>query len=148
MAFFITCLFMTQQMKTQQIQNFSTDSKIFLNRFKISVQHIGFKILKHPVSIVCTKFQNTTLMQYKFLIYSLPSTYYKTEKSTSLCYFEICFMHNIEGISDRWRYNSLSIYMYYIDRKSFHRLSETPSILCLKLCQNNGVGRTFWSYSR
>ena len=56
--------------------------------------------------------------------------YYKTKKSTSLRYFDTCFLHNIGRVSDKRWHDSLST--YYIDKKSCHRLSETPPILCMK----------------
>ena len=34
------------------------------------------------------------------------------------------------------------------DMESCHRLSETLPVLCIIMCQNNGVKRTFWSYIR
>ena len=71
--------------------------------------------------------------------------FYKTKKSALLCHFEKCFMNKIGGVSDRRWHDSLS--MYYIDKESYHRLSETPPILCIKHVKNNGVKRNFWSYS-
>ena len=42
-------------------------------------------------------------------------------------------MHNVEGVSDRWWHNFLS--MHYIDNESYHGVSETSSII---VKQKNG----------
>jgi len=42
--------------------------------------------------------------------------YYKAKKSAWLSYFETCFVHNIEEVSDRRLHDSLSL--YYIDEES------------------------------
>ena len=52
--------------------------------------------------------------------------YYKTIKSVYLRYFDICFVHNIGGVYDRWWHDSLS--MQYIDKESCHHFSETPRV--------------------
>ena len=54
----------------------------------------------------------------------------QTKKSSSLCYFDTYFIHNIGGVSDRRWHNSFSL--QYIDKETCHRLSETSSILYIK----------------
>ena len=55
---------------------------------------------------------------------------YKTKTSFSFHYFDICFMNNIGGASDRYWHDYLSL--YYTNKESCHRLSETPPIVCIK----------------
>ena len=57
-------------------------------------------------------------------------TYSKTKKSSSLHYFDTCFMPNISEDSNRRWHDSLSIVC--MNKESCHRLSETPPILYIK----------------
>ena len=66
--------------------------------------------------------------------------YYKTKKFRLLKPY---VLHNIGGVSDRRWHDSLSL--YYIDRESCHRLTETPPIFCIK--EYNEGTQTFQSYS-
>ena len=56
-----------------------------------------------------------------------------TKKSASHRYFDPCYMHNI-GVYDRIWQNSLTFSMYYIDKDSCHRISETLPYIVHKTC--------------
>lgn len=75
------------------------------------------------------------------------SMYCKIKLSTSLCYFDTGFMYNIGRVSDRKLHDSL--YMHYIDKKSWIRSSSMRnySNIVHKTCVKMIVRRTFWSYS-
>ena len=64
---------------------------------------------------------------YWFLIYC------KTKKSAALSYIDMFYAQiHIRAVSDSLWHDSLSI-MYYIDKESYRRLSEThPIVLCIK----------------
>ena len=47
----------------------------------------------------------------------------------------------LEYLLPIWHDSLISV---YIDKESYHRLSETLLIFCIKRCQNNGVRQTFW----
>ena len=73
---------------------------------------------------------NLTKFSDRFF-YMFKCRYYNTRKFTSLHYSDTyVIMHNIRVVYDsQWNY-SLSI--WYIDKESCHRLSETPAILYMK----------------
>ena len=65
-----------------------------------------------------------------YLLYICTGLSRKKGSLLFLTYFDRYFMHNMRVVSDRRWHDSLSV--YYTDKESCHRLSETPFILCTK----------------
>ena len=99
----------------------------------------GKALIEHQTAIFNKEMQETWTFFGRFSVIFNPTEhfyfsamYYKTIKSALLRYFDTCFIHNIGRVPVTDDMIGTMTSMHYIDMESFHRLSESASLSCIK----------------